>query len=89
MVPVPPVFVSVVASNSYVWHQHDAAAISDLFAPDAVEVFWWESEGGAVFGQQAIQKRYAVNLAAGMNNHAIKLVQAYPIGSEPCSDLPA
>ena len=67
------------------FNKHDAVAIADLFALDAVEVFGWESEGGAVFGQQAIQKRYAVNLAAGMNNHAIKLVQAYPIGSEVCA----
>src|ERR1700750_3452335 len=67
------------------FNKHDAVAIADLFALDAVEVFGWESEGGAAFGQQAIQKRYAVNLAAGMNNHAIKLVQAYPIGSEVCA----
>jgi ketosteroid isomerase-like protein len=66
------------------FNKHDAVAIADLFALDAVEVFGWESDG-AVFGQQAIQKRYAVNLAAGMNNHAIKLVQAYPISSEVCA----
>jgi ketosteroid isomerase-like protein len=67
------------------FNKHDAVAIADLFAIDAVEVMGWESEGGAVFGQQAIEKRYAVNLAGGMNNHDIKLVQAYPIGSEVCA----
>jgi ketosteroid isomerase-like protein len=67
------------------FNKHDAVAIADLFALDAVEVLGWESEGGAVFGQQAIEKRYAVELAGGMNNHVIKLVQAYPIGSEVCA----
>jgi ketosteroid isomerase-like protein len=67
------------------FNKHDAAAIADLFSLDAVEVFGWESEGGAVFGQQAIQKRYAGYLTAGMDNHAIKLVQACPIGSEVCA----
>ena len=47
------------------FNKHDAVAIADLFAPDAVEVFGWESEGGAVFGQQAIQKRYAVKRRGG------------------------
>jgi hypothetical protein len=56
------------------FNKHDSVAIADLFSLDAVEVFGWESEGGAVFGQQAIQKRYSVYLAAGMDNHAIKLV---------------
>jgi ketosteroid isomerase-like protein len=67
------------------FNKHDAVAIADLFALDAVEVLGWESEGGAVSGQQAIAKRYAVELAGGMNDHVIKLVQAYPIGSEVCA----
>jgi ketosteroid isomerase-like protein len=67
------------------FNKHDAAAIAALFTQDAIEELGWESEGGAVFGQQAIEKRYTVELAGGMNNHVIKLVQAYPIGSEVCA----
>jgi len=68
--------------NAY--NKHDAAAIAALFTPDAVEVWAWEADS-TVSGQQAIEKRYAVDAAAGMNNHVIKLVQAYPIGSEVCA----
>jgi hypothetical protein len=56
-----------------------------LFTQDAIEELGWESEGGAVSGQQAIEKRYKFELGGGMNNHVIKLVQAYPIGSEVCA----
>src|SRR6202047_602219 len=34
---------------------------------------------------QHYQKRYATELAGGMNDHVIKLVQVYPIGSEVCA----
>jgi ketosteroid isomerase-like protein len=67
------------------FNKHDAAAIAALFTQDAIEVLGWEPEGGAASGQQAIEKRYAVELAGGMNDHVIKLVQVYPIGSEVCA----
>jgi ketosteroid isomerase-like protein len=67
------------------YNKHDAAAIGALFTQDAIEVLGWETGGGAASGQQAIEKRYAVELAGGMTDHLIKLVQAYPIGSEVCA----
>ena len=39
------------------YNKHDAAAIADLFIPDAVDVFRWRTEGGAAVGKQAIKKR--------------------------------
>jgi ketosteroid isomerase-like protein len=67
------------------YNKQDAAAVAALFTPVAVEVLGWETEGGAASGQQAIERRYAVELAGGMNNHVSKLVQVYPIGSEVCA----
>jgi ketosteroid isomerase-like protein len=67
------------------YNKQDAAAVAALFTPVAVEVLGWETGGGAASGQQAIEKRYAVELAGGMNNHVSKLVQVYPIGSEVCA----
>jgi ketosteroid isomerase-like protein len=67
------------------YNKQDAAAVAALFTPLAVEVLGWETGGGAASGQQAIEKRYAVELAGGMNNHVSKLVQVYPIGSEVCA----
>jgi len=67
------------------FNKNDAAAVAALFTPVAVEVFGWEKGGGAASGQQAIEKRYAVELAGGMKDHVSKLVQVYPIGSEVCA----
>jgi ketosteroid isomerase-like protein len=67
------------------YNKQDAEAVAALFTPVAVEVLGWETGGGAASGQQAIEKRYAVELAGGMKNHVSKLVQVYPIGSEVCA----
>lgn len=67
------------------YNKLDAAAVAALFTQGAVEVLGWEPEGGAASGQQAIEKRYAVELAGGMNNYVIKLIQVYPLGSEVCA----
>ena len=67
------------------YNKQDAAAVAALFTPVAVEVLGWDTGGGAASGQQAIEKRYAVELAGGMNDHVSKLVEVYPIGSEVCA----
>jgi ketosteroid isomerase-like protein len=67
------------------YNKPDVPALAALFTPDAIEVVGWMSEGGGVSGQQAIEKRYASELAAGASDHVIRLVQVYPIGSEVCA----
>ena len=68
------------------FNKHDAAAIADLFTPDAVDVFRWASEGGNASGQQAIKKRYEAEASESSgSNMTHKLVQVYPIGDELCA----
>ena len=68
------------------YNKHDAAAIAELFTPDAVEVFRWGSEGGAAVGQQGIRKRYESEASEGSaTNMTNKLVQIYAIGSDICA----
>lgn len=64
------------------FNKHDAAAIAALYSPDAVQVWGWETGGAAVFGQRAIEKRYAIAVAGDMSDHVSKLVQVYAIGNE-------
>jgi len=67
------------------YNKPDVPALAALFTPDAIEVMGWMSEGGGVSGQQAIEKRYASELAGGASDHLIRLIQLYPIGSEVCA----
>ena len=68
-------------------YKQDASALADLYTQNAVQVLGWESGSGAVSGQQAIEKRYANELAAGMTDHVSKLLQVYPVGDEICAIL--
>jgi ketosteroid isomerase-like protein len=63
-------------------NKHDAAAVAALYTQDAVQVWSFLSEGGVASGQQAIEKRYAVEFASSPGEFAAKLIQVYPIGSE-------
>jgi Nuclear transport factor 2 (NTF2) domain. len=65
------------------YNTNDAAAIATLYTPDAVEVFRESSGGGTVSGQQAIEKKYAVE--ASTSNMAHKLVEVYAIGNDICA----
>jgi ketosteroid isomerase-like protein len=67
------------------YNRSDAAAIADLFTLDAVQVWEWESAGGVASDQQAIEKRYAAQLASSPGKLVRKLVQLYPIGDEVCA----
>ena len=69
------------------YNNHDAAAIADLFTPDAVEVFRWGTEGETLAsGQQAIKKRYESEASeSSAANMTHKLVQVYPVGDEICA----
>jgi uncharacterized protein (TIGR02246 family) len=60
-------------------HKHDAAATASLYTQDAVQVRSWESDGGLASGQQAIEKRFAVEFASSPGEFVGKLVQVNPV----------
>ena len=63
----------------------DAAAIAALFTQDAVQVWYGVSEGGLASGQQAIEKRYATELASSPGEFVDKLARVCPAGNEMCA----
>jgi ketosteroid isomerase-like protein len=63
-------------------NKNDTPAIAALYTQDAVQIRSWESDGGIASGQQAIEKRFAVELASSPGEYADKLVQVYPVGDE-------
>jgi ketosteroid isomerase-like protein len=63
------------------FNKHDAAAIAALHTEDAVQVWNYDNRGTAS-GQQAIEKRYADEIASNPGNLVEKLVQLYGIGDE-------
>jgi ketosteroid isomerase-like protein len=64
--------------------KHDAAALAALFTQDAVEVWEGYSGGAAASGQQAIEKRWAIELASSPTSVS-KLVQVGAIGNDICT----
>jgi uncharacterized protein (TIGR02246 family) len=66
------------------YNKRDAAALAALFTQDAVEVWQGWPGGAAASGQQAIEKRWAVELASSPSN-VRELVQVYAIGNDVCA----
>jgi uncharacterized protein (TIGR02246 family) len=64
--------------------KHDAAALAALFTQDAVLVWEGYSGGAAASGQQAIEKRWAIELASSPTSVS-KLVQVRAIGNDICT----
>jgi hypothetical protein len=67
------------------FNKNDAAGCTADYTQDAVEVWSWETSGGAAIGQQAIEKRSAAMLASNPAKLVRKLVQVYPVGDEICA----
>jgi uncharacterized protein (TIGR02246 family) len=66
------------------YNKNDVAAMAALFTQDALQVWQGASEGGTASGQQAIEKRYAVDFASAPS--AVReLVQVYAIGNDICA----
>ena len=63
-------------------NKKDMAAIAALYTQYAAEIRSWELEGGLVSGPQAIEKRFADEIAIGPGEYLDKLVQVYPVGDE-------
>jgi ketosteroid isomerase-like protein len=66
-------------------NKNDAAAVAALYTQDAASIRSWESEGGLVSGQQAIEKRYATELASSPGAFIDKLTRVCPAGNEMCA----
>jgi hypothetical protein len=66
------------------YYKNDAAAIADLFARDAVEVWGWDKFSKVASGQETIERRYRVHFPKPGDLSA-KLLQAYAIGNEICT----
>jgi ketosteroid isomerase-like protein len=69
------------------YNRSDAAGCTADYTQDAIEVWSWETAGGAAISQQAIGIRTAVRLALNPAKRLRKLVQVYPMGDEVCAIL--
>jgi ketosteroid isomerase-like protein len=67
------------------YNRSDAAGCTADYTQDAIEVWSWETAGGAAISQQAIEIRAAVRLALNPAKRVRKVVQVYPIGDEICA----
>jgi ketosteroid isomerase-like protein len=67
------------------FNKHDATATAALYTQDAAEVVSELSAGGLAFGQQAIEKRHAADLASNPGELSHKLLQVHAIGNEICA----
>jgi len=67
------------------YNRSDAAGCTADYTQDAIEVWSWETAGGAAISQQAIEIRAAVRLALNPDKRVRKLVKVYPIGEEICA----
>jgi ketosteroid isomerase-like protein len=75
---------AVISKFDDAYYKNDAAAIADLFAQDAVEVWGWDKFSKIASGQQAIERRYKVHFPKPRDLSA-KLLQVYAIGNEICT----
>jgi ketosteroid isomerase-like protein len=73
---------AVLAKCGEAQNKHDAAAYAARYTQNAVRVFGWETGGGVASGQDAIEKRCAVDLASNPGEISGKLLQVYAVGND-------
>jgi ketosteroid isomerase-like protein len=66
-------------------NKNDATAVAALYTQYAASIRSWESEGGLASGRQAIEKRYATELASSPGEFVDKLARVCPAGNEMCA----
>jgi uncharacterized protein (TIGR02246 family) len=76
---------ALMAKQDEAFNKNDAAGCTADYTQDAVEVWEWETGGGAAVGREAIEKRAAAMLASNPAKLVRKLIQVYPIGDAICA----
>ena len=66
-------------------NKNDATTVAALYTQDATSIRSWESEGGLASGRQAIEKRYASELASSPGEFVDTLAMVCPAGNEMCA----
>lgn len=72
---------TVFAQFQEAYNKHDAAAISALYSPDAVEFRSWR---GLLSGQDQIGRMFAFDFASGGGKMASELIHLCPVGNAIC-----
>jgi ketosteroid isomerase-like protein len=76
---------ALIAKQDEAFNKKDAAGCTAEYTQDAIEVWSWESAGGAAISRQAIEIRAAVRLRLNPTKRVRELVQVYPVGDQICA----
>jgi hypothetical protein len=76
---------ALIAKQDEAFNKNDAAGCTAEYTQDAIEVWSWETAGGAAISQQAIEIRAAVRLRLNPAKRVRELVQVYPVGDQICA----
>ena len=76
---------ALIAKQDEAFNKNDAAGCTAEYTQDAIEVWSWETAGGAAISQQAIEIRAALRLRLSPAKRVRELVQVYPVGDEICA----
>ena len=71
---------ALIAKQDEAFNKNDAAGCTAEYTQDAIEVWSWETAGGAAISQQAIEIRAAVRLRLNPAKRVRDRVQVYPVG---------
>ncbi len=64
---------ALIAKQDEAFNKNDAAGCTADYTQDGIEVWAWETAGGAAIGQQAVEKRAAAMLASNPGNRSESL----------------
>ena len=76
---------ALITKQDEAFNKNDAAGCTAEYTQDAIEVWSWETAGGAAISQQAIEIRAAVRLKLNPAKRVRELVQVYPVGDQICA----
>ena len=76
---------ALIAKQDEAFSKNDAAGCTAEYTQDAIEVWSWETGGGAAISQQAIEIRAALRLRLNPAKRVRELVQVYSVGDQICA----